>query len=55
MQAVLEIGGGLLLSANTLMLLRLSFQAGRLVQRVDDHERSLDRHDQELRDIRERA
>jgi hypothetical protein len=54
MEMVFQIGGGVLLSANTVMLGRLIYQAGKLVQRVDDHEKDLKRHDQELRDLRQR-
>ena len=31
-----QIGGGLTLLINTALLVKLSFQAGRLVQKVDD-------------------
>ena len=47
-----QIGGGLLLTANTLLLLRLSYQAGKIVQQVEDHAKTLERHDQDLRELR---
>ena len=55
MQIAFEVGGGVLLTANTLMLLKLTYQAGKLVQKVDDHERALDRHDEEIRELRAKA
>lgn len=34
----LQVGAGALLSVNTLLLLRLVFGAGRIVQQIDGHE-----------------
>lgn len=38
-----QIGGGVTLLANTFLLLKLSFQAGRLVQKVDDIDKRVNR------------
>lgn len=55
MDGLFQIGSGAVLVVNTALLLKLSFQAGKLVQKVDDHDKALNRHDQELRDLRESA
>jgi hypothetical protein len=36
MDLAFQIGGGVTLLGNTFLLLKLSFQAGRLVQKVED-------------------
>ena len=38
-----QIGGGVTLLANTILLVKLSFQAGRLVQKIEDMDRRLTR------------
>jgi hypothetical protein len=53
MDGLFQIGSGAVLIFNSALLLKLSYQAGKLVQKVDDHDKALNRHDQELRDLRE--
>ena len=53
MDGLFQIGSGVVLTVNTALLLKLSYQAGKLVQKVEDHDKALNRHDQELRQLRE--
>ena len=55
MEVILQIAGGGALLANTAMLGRLLYQAGKLVQKVEDQGDTLKRHDQELQSLRQRA
>jgi hypothetical protein len=55
MDGLFQIGSGAVLAINTALLLKVSFQAGKLVQKVNDHDKALDRHDEELRQLRKKA
>jgi hypothetical protein len=54
MDGLFQIGSGAVLALNTGLLLKLSYQAGKLVQKVDNHDKALERHDEELRQLREK-